>query len=293
MKRILTGCLILCFSLIFLGPASACTIFSVCDKHRVLVGNNEDWIYRSDAKVWFIPAGKHSYGRVYFGFSLKDSAWYLGLLGDKAMGGMNDHGLFVDMAAVPKTKSPYFPGKPLVVYVQEAFLANCTDVDEAIQLAGKINVPFDMSGMYLHALFADKSGDSAVVEWVGRKLRVIRSRGSHQLITNFYLTAPQLGNYPCPRYAAAEKLLKEDDLSSVSRCAKILEAVAQHWISKKHGECGTLYSNVYNLGQGEVYLYYKGDFHHIVHFRLADELKKGKHSYKLSELFKTPDKMGI
>ena len=50
-------------------------------------------------------------------------------------------------------------------------------------------------------------------------------------------------------------------------------------------ESGTIYSNVYDLSNGEVYIYYKRDFETSVKINLEFELKKGNHTSKLRSLF--------
>jgi hypothetical protein len=54
------------------------------DGQRVLVGNNEDSKIPY-TRVWFVPAEKDQFGRVYFGYD----NWI-------PQGGMNDQGLFFD-----------------------------------------------------------------------------------------------------------------------------------------------------------------------------------------------------
>ena len=43
-------------------------------------------------------------------------------------------------------------------------------------------------------------------------------------------------------------------------------------------ESGTIYSNVYDLGRGEVDIYYKRDFENPIKFNLKNEIKKGNHT---------------
>ncbi len=285
MKKIivllLSSVLIFCF----ISQSLGCTIFNANQNDLVLVGNNEDWYYSSDAKVWFVPPTKKYYGRVCFGFPLKEAGWYLSFLGNFAMGGMNEQGLFVDAASCPKTKAPHFPGKPLLIYAEEEFLKRCATVDDAIKMAGEFNFPFNLSGMHLHFMVVDKNGNSAVIEWVNKELKIIKKEKSFQVITNFWYTAPELGNYPCVRYNKASEMLENNNNISITFFANILESVSQYWKNKKGNEVGTVYSNVYDLKNGKVYVYYKRDFTKPLCFNLQDELKKGRHVYRLCDLF--------
>lgn len=47
----------------------------------------------------------------------------------------------------------------------------------------------------------------------------------------------------------------------------------------------TLYSNVYDLKQGIIYLYNNHNFNKVIEIHLEEELKKGKQSYDLPSLF--------
>ena len=70
----------------------ACTGFMMTDGKVVLVGNNEDYKVPY-TRVWFVPAEKEQYGRIYFGYD----NW-------SPQGGMNDQGLFFDYFFVKNMK---------------------------------------------------------------------------------------------------------------------------------------------------------------------------------------------
>jgi len=48
----------------------------------------------------------------------------------------------------------------------------------------------------------------------------------------------------------------------------------------------TVYSNIYNLTSGEVYVYNRADFTKSAKFNLSAELKKGRHVVSIPSLFK-------
>jgi hypothetical protein len=50
-------------------------------------------------------------------------------------------------------------------------------------------------------------------------------------------------------------------------------------------EYRTVYSNIYDLKRQEVYVYNQSNFDKVIKFNLADQLRKGKHFYKLCRLF--------
>jgi choloylglycine hydrolase len=75
---------------------------------------------------------------------------------------------------------------------------------------------------------------------------------NYQVITNYWLTNPSLGGYPCERYNTAVDLLKNHS-PSIESCAVILNSTKQNW-----GGGGTLYSNIYNLSSKEIYVFNRG-----------------------------------
>lgn len=243
-------------ALIFAAGASAdaCTIFTKQQGDTVLVGNNEDWQYSAPSSLWIVAPGEKTYGRVCF-------ATY-----SYVQGGMNEKGLFYDGATCPSSKVPFFEGKRnLGMDFCEVILSECATVQEVIEMVHEINIP---RGFEDHILFADASGDAVVVEWVENELRVIPKEGDFQLITNFWLTKPELGWYPDSRYDQAKMMLEKDETLSVASFADILKATLQDW-----GDGGTKYSNIYDLKKREVYIYLKGDFSKEVRINLADEFK--------------------
>ena len=50
-------------------------------------------------------------------------------------------------------------------------------------------------------MFADASGDSAVIEWVDVGVKVLRREGPVHFMTNHLLSKPETAGGPSPRYA--------------------------------------------------------------------------------------------
>jgi hypothetical protein len=258
----------LALSLVAIQPASACTIFSVAHGGKIFVGNNEDAPYSFPDKMWFVPASDRAHGRVCFG-------WYC-----FAQGGMNDQGLFMDWAVTPnagtnKSDKPSFEGN-----IVERVLANCTTVEEAVALFQKYAYP----GNDAHFLIADRAGSSVVGEWIDGRFKPVRKSGPYQLITNFLLSDPERGNYPCRRYATASKMLDNSGKTTVQGCAAMLKAVSADW-TDGDSRGGTKYSNVFDLANREVYVYYRRNFDKPIRVNLARELRKGLHEVDLKEAF--------
>jgi hypothetical protein len=127
----------------------ACTIFNATQSGITLVGNNEDGT-DPITYVWFLPAEKSKYGRVYFGLSDK---W--------PQGGMNDQGLFYDGTACPLLEVKKSEGKPIYNgNLSEKILEECSTVDEALELLGKYNLNYFRNG---EMMIVDKFGSSVIV----------------------------------------------------------------------------------------------------------------------------------
>jgi hypothetical protein len=249
--------------------ADACTAFMASDNNTVLVGNNEDYNI-PHTRVSFIPAKNGQYGRVYFGYD----NW-------RPQGGMNDQGLFFDglitepMEIINSKNKPIFKGDFF-----DTFLAECATVNEVLDLFDNYNLEF-MSEYQL--FFADKTGDSVIIEGD----HTIRKSGSYQIVSNFLQSHVGENRYPCEwykggclRFQTAEMMLKDIRIISVEHFRNILEATHQNTLGTR-----TLYSNIYNLKKGLIYLYYLHNYDNEVIINLNEELKKGSHYYEIPSLF--------
>ena len=75
-------------------------------------------------------------------------------------------------------------------------------------------------------------------------------------------------------------MIKEIETPTVAHFRDILDAT-----HRETTFATTLYSNIYDLKKGLVYLYYLHDFENEVVFDLKKELKKGRHYHILANLF--------
>jgi hypothetical protein len=246
----------------------ACTVFSVARGGKVLVGNNEDAPYSFPDKMWFVPAIDRAHGRICFG-------WYC-----FAQGGMNDQGLFMDWAVTPNAGKSKSDKPPFEGNIVERVLANCATVEEAVALFQKYAYP----GNDAHFLIADRAGSSVVGEWIDGQFKPVRKSGPYQLITNFLLNDPPRGNYPCRRYTTASKMLDNSGSITVQDCAAMLKAVSADW-TDGDSRGGTKYSNVFDLANREVYVYYRRNFDKPIRVNLAKELRKGLREVDLKDAF--------
>jgi len=241
----------------------ACTAFLATQGDTVLVGNNEDY-FNPRTQVWFVPAEGGKLGRVYFGFD-----------DFNPQGGMNERGLFFDGFATAPRKVVRSAGKPAYLgSLLDKVMSECATVAQVLAVFDRHNLEFLERAMLM---FGDATGDSAIIEGDD----VVRKQGWFQVVTNFYQSQTPAGQETCDRYQIAVRMLRESEEVSVPLCRRILAAV------HAEGESKTLYSNIYDLKRRIVHVYHFHNFENVVTFDLAEELKKGQHSFDLPALFPT------
>ena len=245
-------------------PGQGCTVVYAASGNLAIAGNNED-SYNPLTRVWFIPASDGRYGRVYFGYDDLSQ-----------QGGLNDHGLFFDGLYVPykaldtSVQKPDFPGGPPAML--EEVMARSATVDEALAYFERYSRVGLETGQFF---FGDKFGNSAIVEGDA----IIRKKGSYQIATNFRLSENPGPPYFDGRYNTADKLLSQAGSYSVELMRQVLDATHQ----EDHAQ--TVYSQVYDLKHGLIYLYLFHDYQHAAILNLADELVKGPHMVSFASLF--------
>lgn len=242
-------------------PLFSCTVFYYSNGGKTLIGSNEDW-KNPFSKVWFIPGDNDHHGKVYFGF--KEGG---------VQSGMNDQGLFFDGFATSYTEVTQSEGKE--VYhgnLVERAMSECSTVEEVIDLFQRYNLKFMERSMFM---FGDRKGNSAIIEGD----EIILKEGHYQICTNFYQSKTERDSIVCLRYLEAEKMLEGKNDVDLNLARRILANTHQE------GKYPTQYSSIYDLNEGKIYLYHFHNYENTMVFDLDTELKKGKHSYDLSELF--------
>ena len=124
-------------------------------------------------------------------------------------------------------------------------------------------------------LFGDATGESAIIE-AGT---AIRQQGGYQVATNFAQSTTPPEESTCWRYQTAVERLEGMEALSVEAMRDLLDAV------HVDGPAHTLYSNVYDLKNKLVYLYYFHNYDQPVVLDLEEELARGYHAYDLPSLF--------
>jgi len=249
-----------------------CTGINVTKNGKTLFGNNEDYYTRYTYVIDFIPAATGKYGRTYWRQS--DSQW--------VQGGMNDQGLCFDGFGTPDANITFSPEKlPYRGDLVEKIMEECATVEEAIYIINRYR--FDRLQELGQFIFVDKTGDSVIVGGRNEEndVDVIRKHKNYQVVTNFFISRPELGNYPCWRYDRAEAMLEENDDATIENLRSLLDAV--HFSS--NASAPTLYSNICDLQNGLIYLYKMHNFQEFIIINLEEELQKGAHTYVINEIF--------
>lgn len=210
---------------------------------RVLVGGNEDW-ERLDSYMWASAATPTAHGAAYLGYEIRGewghpyTFWY-------EFQGMNDAGLYFDSFGAPcvtPTTTLRNPDRGYQLMVTA--MRTCTTVEEAVALFEGSNLRFMSCQQFL---FVDRSGHAAVVEGD----TTVWMEGSTFAVTNFYLSNPHLGNWPCWRYDRVTSMLAADSTPSVDRIGDLLRAASHP---------GTMYSVVADLTGATMRVSYAHDF---------------------------------
>jgi len=252
-----------------------CTILTLSHGDRVFFGGNGDWINFDSNYYWVAPGTATGYGAIYFGEP------------DNVQQGFNEKGLAYDANGLPVAPVNSHPGRKPVYGGYTSYpikiLQECATVEEVIAWVQEHQWHEAMHDQ-LH--FADATGDAVVIS-AGPDGQVAFSRkpdGDGFLVsTNFNLTNPINGSYPCWRYDRAEELLKDidnrDELTA-ERAASILDAVH---VASPNGF--TVMSVVGDLSRGLVYVYLFHQFDAPIILSVADEIARAPNPGPLRDLF--------
>jgi predicted choloylglycine hydrolase len=250
----------------------ACSCFSALNEDGAPVfGRNFDW-YAHPALLLFTdpPDGYASVSMVdisYLGFSSEEPSWadrrrlmeapYL------PFDGLNEHGLAIGMMAVPHGDGGGDPQKATIGSLQaiRLMLDYAGGVDQALSLLQKTNIDFS-GGPPVHYLVSDPSGNSAVLEFTGGEMKVIRSEEPWQVATNFLISEvlPQGANASCERYNTAYKTLE--------RTAGRISPEDAMTLLKEVSQPSTIWSTVYDMKSGSIRVAMGRKYDEVKEFRL-------------------------
>lgn len=258
-----------------LGVTSAlgfgCTLWvATGTKGRPIVGRNWDWEHGPG----LVLRSSTEQART---LTLTDMA-FLGLgtedrldeLGEEAQGrllrsqagqveGMNEHGVFMGLAADSAALVPLVEGRPFVggLSVQRLVLDQARTVAEALEIIQSVNLDFT-GGPGLHYLLADRHGDAAVLECDNAEYYV-EERPADQpwfCLENFHMASvDEAGRQQQRRWSTcAQRLGEADGVVDVEAAMDLLDEVRQGI---------TQWSTVYDLAGGTAELRTSVDRHSL------------------------------
>jgi len=246
----------------------ACSVLYYVDPHsgKIYVANNEDYWYDVKAYIQIMPASRTKLARLWYGWD------------NFAQGGINEAGLFFDGAVTPEQEIPEGTGGPKG-NLGDDILARCRTVDEALEFLEKREIALGNA----HMMLGDGTGNAVVVEWIDGQRKLLRLQNNRLLMTNFLLSDPSRGNYPCPRYQSIDDRLDQLDeadqpldLKAVGNAIAVAVQTPREVEAKRVG--GTLYTTFINISDLEFVLVYKLDNKRITHLDLKEEFQKRKKS---------------
>ncbi|MFX1438107.1 MAG: hypothetical protein ACFFAA_13080 [Promethearchaeota archaeon] len=263
---------------------SSCLNFKIKNDYGVYFGNNEDHAIPqiSNTVITFVPNGSVwydgstiMYGAAILGYdNVNGLSWF--------QGGMNEKGLAFDLTSVPYTTPNLHNERPQNL-VPEIF--NCETITEVIDYKAAHGV-YEQEGS-VQSMYLDITGESVVFNiGLDGEFDFFRNNSTFQLASNYYFNDTSRGNPSSDairRYNAAEQKLKEINTNNpipIENMTNVLDAA--------HFEgplINTLYSNIFDVENGIIYLYYFHQFGEVVILNLAEELAKGWHSYRICDLF--------
>ena len=238
----------------------ACTGIYYSDDNIILAGSNLDW-FDPVAKIWYIPSQEDKYGVIYFGTN--GAPQY----------GTNAKGLFFQrkinsyVKVSRSTHKPFYEGSLFHKIMQE-----CASIEEVIEVLNQYNLKeLERAKIF----FGDLNGNSMIAEGDN----IIKKQGKYQ-ISRALLCQSQMNQpgYQYNIYKKAESMIK-GKTASIDHFRKTLQKVC----AQKQNP--TVCSSVFDLKNGNIYLYYFHDFQNVYTINFKEALKKGQRTIEVHELF--------
>ena len=181
--------------------------------------------------------------------------------------GINEHGLVVALADIPSRTFTPSPEKHSIykTYLIREILDHAQTVDEAYEIARQHNCyDLGLNVFSTHALVADPSGQSAVLELAGGEMRAIRNTESWQVATNSPLYNVSLygARLQCSRFRTIyDQLASAQGMLTWQQGMNILATVGWEF---------TQWSIVYDMTNRSLELALDFDFSEYYHFEFNE-----------------------
>lgn len=270
----------------------SCTTFFAFNGDMALLGDSEDMgadhPLASDPErsvIWFYPSSAilgGKYGVLALGWFWNDDVSF--------QSGMNGKGLGLGLTAIPPTPLNSHPEKPFSPTSHGSLyyriLWDSASVTEAIQIASN----YDLEELHYQILIGDASGDAVIISpGSDGELAFTRKEPTEDYLVastyNCAIPESYIGGDSFKRYdtaVAALENLENSTNSIVDQCSSILESV--HRQSSVQLGAYTAYSSIFDLKSRVTYIYYLSQFDEVIELNMDEELIKGQHYYRLSEL---------
>lgn len=241
----------------------ACSAFKITANGKTFVGNNED-AWRINPKLWFVPGANGKYGVVYVGANDVMS-----------QGGINEKGLMYDgFSVLAKEDKPggtdYAPHQLL-----REIMETCATVAEVKEKLKPYNRYFFTQGMLF---MADRHGSYLVIE----PDTIVEGNDPKYILVNNCPSVTAEKDIPQKRYWRGKTFLENRHEADLATALGMMDTM--HECRPKMGD-GTMYTSLYDLDSGNIYLYFYHDYTHEVKLNIADELAKGERKVLVSDLF--------
>lgn len=244
----------------------ACSVLYYIDSTtgKIYAVNSEDYWLDVDAYIQIEPKSKNKFARLWYGWD------------NFAQGGINEKGLFFDAAVTPEQERIKGYGNPKN-NLGDKILAFCSTVDEALAYIEKEKIALNKS----HMMFGDKTGKAVVVEWVNGERKLHWIKDNKLIMTNYLLSDPKAGNYPCYRYNSIEDRISEMEKSGEEiNLLKIGNTFGQAGQPPRENEegrvGGTVYTSFIDITDNKFFLSYKLSNENVIKLDLNIEFDKTK-----------------
>ncbi len=250
------------FAVLVAIPGFGCTTVCLLENGRMIVAYNYD-AWASEGLVIVNKRGTSKKGRV------KQAASWTAKYGsvtfnqfgrDEPSSGVNEKGLMVSLMWLDQTRYPPADHRPAIgpLRLIQYHLDNHANVAEVVANAEAVRLS---SQFPVHYLFADASGDAAVIEFLEGKLVIyrgetlpVRGLANSKYVDSLaaFEAAKKTGEIPISessldRFVRGAMLISGDG-DPIARSFATLAAVAS-----TTGETRTRWSIVYDLGANELY----------------------------------------
>jgi hypothetical protein len=258
--------------LLFINASNtfSCSMYKVSFNGKTMVGSNYDnWM--TTPKIWFEKSG---YGACFTGARNDGENGYM------PHSGMNEYGLaYTRLATATPENGMVEPNKKTItnptLFLKD-ILHKCKTVEEVR----------DYFSQYDHSSFAtdvmiyvDQSGKYLIVE----PYKLILGNDAKYVLANFCpSTIKDFSTIKQKRYVDGQAFLKNKLDANIDFCTALSDTM--HVCRKKLGD-GTLLTSIWDVINGEVFLYFYHDYKHQVKFNLKEELAKGDHLLDIPSLF--------